>query len=45
VRTSAEEGRYKSTQAKEVKAVVFTYYLLIAAAALVIRVVSRWGLF
>ncbi len=45
MRTSAEEGRYRSTQAKEVKAVVFKYILLAAAAALIIRVVSRWALF
>ncbi|MCJ2531757.1 MAG: hypothetical protein LN413_05575 [Candidatus Thermoplasmatota archaeon] len=45
MRTSAEEGRYRSTQAKEVKAVAFPTYILLAAAALVIQVVSRWGLF
>ncbi len=44
MRTSAEEGRYRSTQVKEVKAVAFTYILL-AVAALAIRVVSRWALF
>ena len=44
MRTSAEEGRYRSTQTREVKAVAFPTYVLVAAAALIIRVVSRWAL-
>ncbi len=44
-RTGAEEGRHRSTQAKEVKAMAFPTYVLLAAAALIIKVVSRWALF
>ncbi|MFQ6012571.1 MAG: hypothetical protein ACE5LS_02880 [Thermoplasmata archaeon] len=44
-RTSAEEGRYRSTQGREVKTVAFPIYVLLAAAAVAIRVISRWALF
>ncbi len=44
-RTGAEEGRHRSTQTKEVKAMAFPTYVLLAAAALIIQAVGRWALF
>ncbi len=44
-RTGAEEGRHRSTQAEEVKAMAFPTYVLLAAVALIIQVASRWALF
>ncbi len=36
---------YKYPNAKEVKTVAFSAYVLLVAAALAIRVISRWALF
>ncbi len=43
-RTSAEEGRHRSTQSKEVEAVAAAYAIF-AVVTQVLLAISRWALF